>query len=111
MVDGGEGGEFGEKALEEGRWKRLYGCGDGGFVREDNVLCDLGVGGKETPVDVGAIADIGVVVLSGGVLEDFLDECLGLGVLRLFEEELDDCCENLELCLVGGGQYGQVQSG
>ena len=70
----------------------MDGCCDGWFVREDDVLGCLGVGGKEAPVDVGAIADVGVVVLGCGVLEDLLDEGLGLGVLRLFEEEFDNSC-------------------
>ena len=78
----------------------MDGCRDGGFVGEDNVLSYLRIRRKETPVDVGAIADIRVVILSCGILEDLLDECLGLGVLRLFEEEFDNCCEDLELCLV-----------
>ena len=59
----------------------------------------LRVGGEEAPVYVGAVADVWVVVLGGGVLEDFLDESLGCGVLGFFEEEFDDCGEDLELGL------------
>jgi len=60
-------------------------------------LCDVGVAGKETPVDVGAVAYVGVVGFSGGLLQDFLDETLGL--IWLFEKELYYCCQDLELCL------------
>lgn len=73
--------------------------GDGGFVGEDHVLGDLGVGGEEAPVDVGSISDVGVVVFGGGGLEDLLDESLRLGELGLFEEEFDDGGEDLELGL------------
>lgn len=99
VVDGGEGGELGEEAVEEGGGQGCDGGGDGGLVGEDDVLRDLRVAGEEAPVDVGAVADVGVVVFGGGGLEDFLDEALGLGLVGLFEEEFDDCGEDLELCL------------
>lgn len=99
VVDGGEGGELSEEAVEEGGGEGLDGGGDGGFVGEDDVLRDLRVAGEEAPVDVGAVADVGVVVFGGGGLEDLLDEVLGLGLVGLFEEEFDDCGEDLKLCL------------
>lgn len=64
--------------------------GDGGFVGEDDVLGYLGVTGQETPVDVGSVSDVGVVVFGGGGLEDLLDKGLGLGLVGLFEEEFYD---------------------
>ena len=75
--------------------------GFGGLVGEDDVLRDLRVAGEEAPVDVGAVADVWVVVFGGGGLEDLLDEALGLGLVGFFEEEFDDCGEDLELCLRG----------
>lgn len=78
----------------------MDGRGDWGFVGEDNILGELRVAAKESPVDVRAIADIRVVVLSGGGLEDLLDELLGLGQIGLFEEEFDDGGEDLKLGLV-----------
>lgn len=95
MVDGCKRRQFCQEAFEKSRGKRLYGCGNWGLVREYHVLSNLGVGGKETPVDIGAIADVWVVILCGGVLEDLLDKCLGLIVLRFFEKELDDCGKDL----------------
>lgn len=68
--------------------------GSGG---EDDVLGDLRVGGEEAPVDVGAVADVGIVVLGGRGLQDLLHEALR--VVGLFEEELDYRGEDLELCL------------
>lgn len=38
VVDGGEGGELSEKLLEEDRREAGDGCGDGGFLGEDDVL-------------------------------------------------------------------------
>ena len=105
MINGGKSGEFREKAFEKSWWERLYGCGDRGLVRENNILSNLRVGGKETPVDIGTITDIRVVVLCCGILEDLLDECLSLGVLWLLQEEFNNCCENLELCLVVQYKY------
>jgi hypothetical protein len=101
VVDGGERGELGEEAVEEGGGQGCDGGGDGGLVGEDDVLRDLRVAGEEAPVDVGAVADVGVVVFGGGGLEDLLDEALGLGLVGFFEEEFDDCGEDLELCLRG----------
>ena len=99
VVDGGESREFGEEAFEEGRWQGLDGSCDGGFVGEDDGLCDLRVAREEAPVDVGAVSDVGVVVFGGGGLEDFLDEGLGLGLVGLLEEEFDDGGEDLQLRL------------
>lgn len=62
-------------------------------------MSNLWVGGEETPIDVRTVADIWVVVLSSGVLEDLLNECLGLAVLRFLEKKFDNCCEDLELRL------------
>ena len=45
MVNGCKSGELGEKTLQQSWWERLYGCGNRGFVRENNVLSDLRVGG------------------------------------------------------------------
>lgn len=91
VVDGGEGGEFGEEAVEEGLREGLDCRCDGRFVGEDDVLRGLGVAGEEAPVDVCAVADVGVVVFRGSGLEDSLDEGLGLRLVGLFEEEFDDC--------------------
>ena len=75
----------------------MHGCCYCGFVGKDDGFCDTEVAREETPVDVCAVADVGVVVVCGGLLEDFLDE--GLVFCWVFEEELDDCCQDLELCL------------
>lgn len=99
MVDGGEGGEFGEEAFEEGGREGLDGSRDGGSGREDDALCDLGVAGQEAPVDVGSVPDVGVVVFGGGGLEDFLHEGLRLGLIGLLEEEFDYGGEDLQLRL------------
>ena len=47
----------------------------------------LRVRGEEAPVDVGAVADVGIVIFGGGGLKDFLDEGLRLRELGAFEEE------------------------
>ena len=60
-------------------------------------LCDVGVAREEAPVDVGTIPDIRVVGFGSGLLEDLLDQTLGL--IWLFEKELYYCRENLKLCL------------
>ena len=72
---------------------------DGGFIGEDDVLRYLWIGGEEAPVDVGAVADIRVVVFGGGGLEDLLDEGLGLRLVGLFEEVFYYGGEDLELGL------------
>ena len=97
VVDGGEGGEFGEELLEEGRGQRGHGGGDGGLVGEDDGFGDRQVAGEKAPVDVGPVADVGVVVLDGGGLEDALDE--GLVLRGVFQEEFYDRGEDLELSL------------
>lgn len=87
----------------------MYSGCDGGFIGQDDILRDLRVAAEESPIDVGAIADVGVVVFCGGGLEDFLDELLGLRLVGLLEEEFYDGGEDLELGLIsvlvrlGGG--------
>lgn len=77
----------------------MDGGGDWGFIGEDNVLGNLRVAAEESPVDVGAVADVGVVVFSGGGLEDLLDQLLRLRLVGLLEEEFNYSGENLELGL------------
>lgn len=105
MVDRSESGEFCEKSFEKSRRKRLDGRGDRGFIGENNVLSNLWVGGEETPIHICAIPDIRVVILSSGILEDFLNECLSLSVLRFLEKEFDNRCEDLKLRLVKISEY------
>lgn len=97
VVDGCEGGDFVEELLEEHGRQRGHRGGDGRLVGEDDGLGDFEVAREEAPVDVGAVADVGVVVFGGGLLEDLLHEVLV--VVGLLEEELDDGSEDLELCL------------
>ena len=60
---------------------------------------DLGVAGEEAPVDVCSVSDVWVVIFCGCGLEDLLDEGLSLWLVWLFEKELDDGRQYLELCL------------
>lgn len=62
-------------------------------------MCYLRVAAEETPVDVGTVPDVRVVVLGGSGLENLLDELLGLRLVRLLEEELDNGGKDLELGL------------
>ena len=71
-----------------------------GFVGEDDVLSDLRITAEESPIDVRAVTNVRVIILSSGGLEDLLDELLGLRLVGLLQEKLDDGGENLELCLV-----------
>ena len=73
----------------------MDGCDNGGLVGKDNILGGVlvtGVG-KETPVNIGSVTDIWVIVLSGGGLKNTLHQTLGL--LGPLKEELDDCSEDL----------------
>lgn len=67
---------------------------------EDDVLSDLRITAEESPIDVRAVTNVRVIILSSGGLEDLLDELLGLRLVGLLQEELDDGGENLELGLV-----------
>lgn len=67
---------------------------------EDDVLSDLRITAEESPIDVRAVTNVRVIILRSGGLEDLLDELLGLRLLGLLQEELDDGGENLELGLV-----------
>ncbi len=67
---------------------------------EDDVLSDLRITAEESPIDVRAVTNVRVIILSSGGLEDLLDELLGLRLVGLLQEKLDDGGENLELCLV-----------
>ena len=97
MVYRCECAEFLQEFREEWGWEGRDCGGYGWSIGEDNGACHLRIRGEKAPVDVGAVADVGVVAEGGGCLEDFLDEALGLG--GGFEEEFDDCGEDLELCL------------
>lgn len=66
---------------------------------EDDVLSDLGITAEESPIDVGAVTNVRVIILGGGGLEDLLDELLGLWLVGLLQKELDDGGENLQLGL------------
>ena len=75
-------------------------CGDDRrFVRQYDVLRSIGVArvGQQTPIHVSPIADIGVVILSRGRLQHFLDKSLSL--LGPLEEQLNNRCEDLQLGL------------
>lgn len=52
-------------------------------MREDNILSDLRITAEESPIDVGAITHVGIIVLGGGGLEDLLDKLLGLWLVGL----------------------------
>lgn len=83
-------------------------CGDDRrFVRQYDVLRSIGVArvGQQTPIHVSPIADIGVVILSRGRLQHFLDKPLSL--LGPLEEELDDSGQDLQLGLHKGSAIGR----
>lgn len=54
---------------------------------------------QQTPVDIGTISDIRVVVVCCGLLKDLLYE--PLVVARLLQEQLYNSSENLQLGLRG----------
>ena len=62
-------------------------------------LCNIGIAGEKTPVDVSTVADVRVVGFGCGLLKNLLYKALSL--IWLFEEELHHCCEDLQLCLDG----------
>ena len=59
-------------------------------MREDDVLSDLRITAEKSPIDIGAVADVRIIILSGSRLKNFLDELLGLWLVGLLQEELDD---------------------
>lgn len=105
MVYAGQSGKLREKLLEEPLRKVLDGRGDGGLVRQDYFPRDfvVRVDGEKSPVDVCAVADVGVVAFRCGVLENSLQKLLCLvafgGGLRCLEEEFDDRSDDLKLDL------------
>lgn len=66
---------------------------------EDDGAGGGGVGGKEAPVDVGAVADVGVVGLGCGEGEGALNEGLGYAWGGALEVEFYDSGEDLQLDL------------
>ena len=59
-------------------------------MREDDVLSDLRITAEKSPIDIGAVADVRIIILRGSRLKNFLDELLGLWLVGLLQEELDD---------------------
>ena len=82
-----------------GFWARMMFCGVWlvGWLRMglggETNLGDVEVAREETPVDVGAVADVGVVAVCCGELQDLLDEALV--VARFLEEQLHSRGEDL----------------
>jgi hypothetical protein len=81
-----------------GFWARMMFCGGwlvGCLKRglRGTNLGDVEVAREETPVDVSAVADVGVVAVCCGELQDLLDEALV--VARFLEEQLHDRGEDL----------------
>mmetsp|Transcript_37558 Transcript_37558/g.81412 ORF Transcript_37558/g.81412 Transcript_37558/m.81412 type:complete len:424 (-) Transcript_37558:321-1592(-) len=88
---------LGEKVLEERGLQGGRVVGNRRLVRKHNALGRLGVRGEQTPVDVAAVAQVGVVALLCCEGEDTLNHLLCLA--WLLEEELDRRREELELHL------------
>lgn len=72
---------------------RLSVTGTGMTMGGKTNLCDVEVAGKETPVNIGAIADIRVVAVCCCELQNLLYKALV--VAGLLEEQLHNGCEDL----------------
>ena len=62
-------------------------------VLSATYLGDIKITRQQTPVNVRPVSDVRVVVLSGRCLQYFLHK--PLGVVRLLQEQLDDCRQYL----------------
>jgi len=60
-------------------------------------LGDVKITGKKTPVNVSTIADVGIVAVGCCFLEHLLHQTLV--VARVLQEQFDNGCEDLKLCL------------
>mmetsp|Transcript_12023 Transcript_12023/g.35567 ORF Transcript_12023/g.35567 Transcript_12023/m.35567 type:complete len:610 (-) Transcript_12023:1065-2894(-) len=99
VVDGGEGGEVRDELVEHGRVEREGVVVDVWLLGEHDLLGGLGVGREQAPVDVAAVAQVGVVRVLRREREHVLHHLLRLR--RPLEEELDRGGEHLQLD--GGG--------
>lgn len=53
--------------------------------------------GKQPPVNIRSVSDIRVIILFSCCLQNLLYQTLSL--IRTFEEQLDHCCQDLQLRL------------
>lgn len=66
-------------------------------LMEVTYLCYLWVAREESPVDISSVTNVRVVIICCGGLQDLGNQALCL--IWLLQEQLDNSCEYLKLCL------------
>ena len=74
LVDGGERGDVANELVQQVGVEARRLVADGGLLRQHDVLGSLGVCGQQAPVHVGAVAQVRIVRLLRGVVEDRLQQ-------------------------------------
>ena len=76
LVDDGERGQVGDEQVEQRGLHALGRVADHRVLRQHDVRRRLGVGGQQTPVDVAAVANVGVVAVLRDGVQDVLHQVL-----------------------------------
>lgn len=72
---------------------------------EDDILRDLRITTEKSPIDIGAVADVRIIILSGSRLKNLLDELLGLRLVGFLQKELNDGGKDLQLGLERSAEF------
>ena len=99
VVDRGKRGQLGEELLQQSGRERVDRSHNWRLVGEHNVLRGAWIARvrQQAPVDVGPVANVGIVILGRGRLQHLLHQPLGF--LGPFEEELHNSRQDLQLGL------------
>ena len=86
-VDCAEVADVFDELVEEIRFDHVALVGDGRAFSEDDLLAELGVEVEDAQVDVGPVAEVGVLAFISSLAEQVLDEFVA--VFGALDEELD----------------------
>ena len=76
-----------------------HGILDDRALTEHDSLCQVWVGGQQAPVHKASVADVWIDAVLSGMVQNLLHQLLR-PALGVFKEELDRCCEQLQLNLI-----------